>query len=60
MWNVDRALHTDYANFQSVWGVLTKTYNLWRYEFSPTLKGVAQKLGLLYPFEVLDIFGGKS
>ena len=24
------------------------------------MKGVAQKMGLLRPFEVLDIFGGKS
>ena len=35
-------------------------YNLGRNEFSPNLKGVAQKLGLPRPFEVLDVFGGKS
>ena len=35
-------------------------YNLGRNEFSPNLKGVAQKLGPPPPFEVLDIFGGKS
>ena len=35
-------------------------YNLCRNEFSPNLKGEAQKLGLPRPFEVLDVFGGKS
>ena len=35
-------------------------YNLGRNEFSPNLKGVAQKMDLPCPFEVLDIFGGKS
>ena len=35
-------------------------YNLGRNEFSPNLKGVAQKMDPLRPFEVLDIFGGKS
>ena len=35
-------------------------YNLWKNEFSPNLKGVAQKLGPPRPFEVLDVFGGKS
>ena len=29
-------------------------------DFSPNLKGVAQKIGPLHPFEVLDTFGGKS
>ena len=29
-------------------------------EFSPNLEGVAQKMGLLRPFGVLDVFGGKS
>ena len=35
-------------------------YNWGRNEFSPNLKGVAQKLGPPRPFEVLDAFGGKS
>ena len=35
-------------------------YNLERNEFSPNLKGVAQKLGPPRPFEVLDAFSGKS
>ena len=35
-------------------------YNYRRNEFSPNLKSVAQKLGPPRPFEVLDIFGGKS
>ena len=35
-------------------------YNLGKNEFSPNLKGVAQKMGLLRPFGVLDVFGGKS
>ena len=35
-------------------------YNLGRNEFSPNLKGVAQKMDPLRPFEVLEIFGGKS
>ena len=34
-------------------------YNLGRNEFSPNLKGVAQKMDPLRPFEVLDIFGRK-
>ena len=35
-------------------------YNSARNEFSPNLKGVAQKLGLPCPFEILDVFCGKS
>ena len=35
-------------------------YNLERNEYSPNFKGVAQKLGLPWPLEVLDVFGGKS
>ena len=35
-------------------------YNYKRNEFSPNLEGVAQKIGLLRPFEVLNVFGGKS
>ena len=35
-------------------------YYLERNEFSPNLKGVAQKMDPLRPFEILDIFGGKS
>ena len=35
-------------------------YNYRINDFSPNLKGVAQKIGLPCPFEVLDIFGGKS
>ena len=35
-------------------------YNYGRNEFSPNLKGVAQKMDPPRPFEVLDIFGGKS
>ena len=31
-----------------------------RNDFSPNLKGVAQKIGPLRPLEVLDTFGGKS
>ena len=31
-----------------------------RYEFSPNFKAVPLKLGLPCPFEVLDVFGGKS
>ena len=34
--------------------------NLERNEFSPNLKGVAQKLGPPRPFEVFDVFGRKS
>ena len=35
-------------------------YNLERNEFSPNFEGVAQKLDLPRPFDVLDTFGGKS
>ena len=35
-------------------------YNLGKNELSPNLEGVAQKMGLLHPFEVLNVFGGKS
>ena len=35
-------------------------YNFKRNEFSPNLEGVAQKIGLPRPFEVLNVFGGKS
>ena len=35
-------------------------YNSGRNEFSPNLKGVAQKMDLPRPFEVLNVFGGKS
>ena len=35
-------------------------YNLGQYQFSPNFKGIAQKLGPPRPFEVLDVFGGKS
>ena len=35
-------------------------YNSGRNEFSPNLEGVAQKLDLPRPFDVLDTFGGKS
>ena len=35
-------------------------YNLVRNEFSPNLEGVAQKMGLPRPQEVLEVFGGKS
>ena len=35
-------------------------YNYERNEISPNLEGVAQKVCLLRPFEVLNIFGGKS
>ena len=35
-------------------------YNLGRNWFSPNLKGVAQKMGPPRPFEVLNVFGGKS
>ena len=35
-------------------------YNIGKNEFSPNLKGVAQKMDPLRPFEVLDIFGRKS
>ena len=35
-------------------------YNFKRNEFSPNLEGVAQKIGLPHPFEVLNVFGGKS
>ena len=31
-----------------------------RNEFSPNLEGVAQKIGLLRPLEVLNVFDGKS
>ena len=31
-----------------------------RNEFSPNLEGVAQKMGLPRPQEVLEVFGGKS
>ena len=32
-------------------------YNLEKNEFSPSLKGVAQKMCLLCPLEVFDVFG---
>ena len=35
-------------------------YNFKRNEFSPNLEGVAQKIGLPRPFEVLNVFGRKS
>ena len=35
-------------------------YNLRKNEFSPNLKGVAQKMCPLCPLEVFDVFGGKS
>ena len=35
-------------------------YNLEKNEFSPNLEGVAQKMGLLHPLEVLNVFGRKS
>ena len=35
-------------------------YNLGKNEFSPNLKGIAQKMCLLCPLEVFDVFGGKS
>ena len=35
-------------------------YDSGRNEFSPNLEGVAQKLDLPRPFDVLDTFGGKS
>ena len=35
-------------------------YNFKRNEFSPNLEGVAQKIGLPRPFDVLNILGGKS
>ena len=35
-------------------------YNYKRNEFSPNLEGVAQKIGLPCPFEILNIFGRKS
>ena len=34
--------------------------NLGKNEFSPNLEGVAQKMGLICPLEVFDVFGGKS
>ena len=35
-------------------------YNSGRNEFSPNFEGVAWKLDLLYPFDVLETFGRKS
>ena len=35
-------------------------YNLGRNEFSPNLKGVAQKLGLPHPFESFHVIGRQS
>ena len=35
-------------------------YNLGKNEFSPNLKGIAQKMCLLCPLEVFDVFGRKS
>ena len=46
--------------FEVVQQKLQHLYNLGRNEFSPNLKGVAQKMDPPRPFEVLDIFGGKS
>ena len=34
-------------------------YNLGRHEFSPNLKGVARKMDLPRPFEVVEAFGRK-
>ena len=39
--------------------ITLKFYYNERFEFSPNLEGVAQKLGLPRPFEVLDAFGRK-
>ena len=43
-----------------MWQKLQHSYNLVRNDFSPNLKGLAQKIGTLRPLEVLDTFGGKS
>ena len=42
------------------WPKFQHCYNYKRNEFSPNLEVVAQKIGLLRPFEVLNVFGGKS
>ena len=46
--------------FEVVLPKVQHIYNLGKNEFSPNLKGVAQKMGLPRPLEVLEAFGGKS
>ena len=46
-----KALHTDFTNFQTILGILTKILAFLQHvknEFSPNLEGVAQKIGLLW------------
>ena len=60
---MDGILTLTFANSQPLKISITKFqhfYSQQRNEFSPNFKGVAQKLGPPRPFEVLDIFGGKS
>ena len=60
---MDRTLTLIFAKSEAISDGLTKIqhfYILERNEFSPNLKDVAQKLALPSPFDVLDVFGGKS
>ena len=57
---MDRALHTYFAkSFDISLQKFQYIYNSGR-NFSPNLEGVAQKLDLPRPFDVLDTFGRKS
>ena len=57
---MDEALHTNPKPFEIALQKFQHCYNYTKNEFSPNLKSVAQNLGLPHPFEVLDVFGGKS
>ena len=46
--------------FKIAWQIFQHFYNKVRNEFSPNLECVPQKMGLLGPQEVLEVFGGKS
>ena len=62
---MDRTLTLIFAKYEITkdiisWPKFQHFYNYERNEISPNLEGVAQKVCLLRPFEVLYIFGGKS
>ena len=60
---MDRALHADFANFYTIWGSTTKISGLLQLRKRWVLtkfKGCGSKMGLPRPFEVLNVFGGKS
>ena len=57
---MDRTLPLIFPKFEIAQQKLQYFYNLERNEFSPIFKGVAQKMDLPRPLEVLEGFGGKS